>query len=896
MSGCAIKAFEGALLKSEKSLAQWSEREGAAIRSFQPFQVRETLDADPEECARLVQNAIENMLWGATYFVQFPNPTNNLLVGKVCQRLAARKMNGVRVREKEPDLTGAFARGGFLPLVSSPTRGIGAENRWTLREILGEEREAICQQAEQGILGECEIEVALTIIDAMADEMSFYDELRESLNEAIEADQALEYFRRLIPIWVAKQDQNLQWSAVGERGEARLDPSWRMTQKSFFGSPLFLSPRWIGAPESKRSVAEALVEPIVEKSRRDAGENPDPGWGSYQETVIENYTRMMQREWDEYTALADEGRDAGARFAGIGDDLRNRSVRSLFGSFESDANGELFPDALKHKANFVFGLYVGALLGPLHGMRCPFPEAEGALFASASGTREVGPENLRPEGQEIRESYGPVALSIGFNPLGDPRPNQVVFDPMLSEGRQAGMIAAVAGRAPDIEKWDDLRAELKEVIKSCVSPGSSSFERVLTLLLDGFLDRSAKIVEGFFRDGIKTGNPFAVVGGIRVTRSNNVDDSGSAIVVREEGGCSERASDLVEEWKKEAARIVSSKYEAFAEREEECLSLRKLESCAKAIRDEFYEVCGLECLVDFSAGRASESSGVGLSFRKDDYYALFAGGDGGVIGIVDHFTSVGRRIAEVKAGDHAIRLTEMACRSEGDDEPHFASERWRQGELSWTEKVKGLIVGPAVVKQTLSARIDQCVGDFVSGCFSGNGAEVYRKTLMDFIWAGFVDWASGRRGFSGDALAVCIGISLDRFAAYERDASLCFGPSDLDVCAQIDAGMLTKDEYERGGVPGNRHLLFYYEEWKRKLVLACMDKHNGALLSQAGLTGKDIFMISGECTPGKLQRKADLAAKMFGAVQPEICTDSCPLHRGDRIYVPVQFGLTISVS
>ena len=83
-----------------------------------------------------------------------------------------------------------------------------------MREILGEEREAICQQAEQGILGECEIEVALTIIDAMADEMSFYDELRESLNEAIEADQALEYFRRLIPIWVAKQDQNLQWGST----------------------------------------------------------------------------------------------------------------------------------------------------------------------------------------------------------------------------------------------------------------------------------------------------------------------------------------------------------------------------------------------------------------------------------------------------------------------------------------------------------------------------------------------------------------------------------------------------------------------------------------------------------------------------------------------------------
>lgn len=445
---------EAVLCKYEKDLNEAAKKRGWTIRAYLPITERGD-NGEKTEHKRLTEYALKNVIWNTTYFAQYPNPNNNPRVNRVCQRMLTRSLGNA---PRHNDSIDAFAKGNLLPVTASPTRGRG--EKWTLLERLDTEVNQLPEATSED-----EREEAESIFASMRNEMQFYDDLRQTLREL--PDRAIDHFRKLIPIWVAKQDQSITWT-----GEKTVNhSSWANMQKNFFGNPLFIPQRWLELAEGKEIICN-LIQSIRLRAR-EAARGRGESWQRQIEGQIDQYEHEMIDEWNEYVRLAEQMRasiltrgdgESESNYIGIGNHLRETPVRELFENFESDVEQGVYSEALQHKANFVFGLYMGTLLGPQYCCEhYPFPVISD-LTSGETASRKLKPEEERPLDEPIDITRA-VTISIQYDTLGNPSPQSKTLGLRL-EDCQPKMLSLVAGREIDASKWDDLKTELAEVIRS----------------------------------------------------------------------------------------------------------------------------------------------------------------------------------------------------------------------------------------------------------------------------------------------------------------------------------------------------------------------------------------------------------------------------------------------
>ena len=173
---------------------------------------------------------LQRVLANTTYFRHYPNPTHNPIVEQLCAHLDAVGMSGNFLTGKDP--LKHFSSGEtFLP---RSKRNVDAHYAKPLAEVIEEQLDALLADAS---FAPQQREEAVAIAAAMEDELLFYDELRAQAKRQAEIGDntfMLRAFRRLVPIWVAKQDCCKVWQrfraiAVPARSRWRLTPRSRRT-------------------------------------------------------------------------------------------------------------------------------------------------------------------------------------------------------------------------------------------------------------------------------------------------------------------------------------------------------------------------------------------------------------------------------------------------------------------------------------------------------------------------------------------------------------------------------------------------------------------------------------------------------------------------------------------
>lgn len=315
-----------------------------------------------------------------SYFQQYPNPfPNDNLVESALSALSCPLSQFPRHKS----LAELFSSGGFLPPTQRKTGG---------------KADSLTNRLEQEIEGEGLTDKDKGFLRSLCDEMRLYDELREKAKENPEA--MAEDFRRLLTIWVAKQECQLTWTLSKAGNEIWLEEFWGgrredgrwpclstpLGPRNFAGNYFFYPPECLkeaitcedGVPTDRNSV-EAVIDFLDKKLQ------------SSHPLDASTFRKKTKKLWEDYrNKLKEDGKpllEKGGKAAFIKDECRSKleegTVRELFDGFDKYQ----FPDVVRLRADLVFNIYMGMLGMPAHAL--PHHPSRGTISVSKESAGAV---------------------------------------------------------------------------------------------------------------------------------------------------------------------------------------------------------------------------------------------------------------------------------------------------------------------------------------------------------------------------------------------------------------------------------------------------------------------------------------------------------------------------
>lgn len=415
----------------------------------------------------------QRVLANTTYFRHYPNPTHNPIIEQLCTKLDTVSRTGNFLRNM--NLLEHFSSGKtFLP---RSKRNVDAYHAKPLVEIIEEQLETLLADTS---LTQQQRDEAAKIAAAMEDELLFYDQLREQAKQQARAGDnnfMLRAFRKLIPIWVAKQDCCKTWRLfAGDHNpdvrpivlDARFAPN-------LFGSRFFDMERWWVLPkrlwgeDDEKAFAE---EPIITLIGYIADKDEH-----VEDELGERFKTRMAANLARYVALVEASAQPDGPFipSCTIHDPRNGSAieaRDLFAELSvpdlyERFNTSLFPEAVKRKANLVFGAYLAPVVGIANCDELPF---------TFDGENGRGRGTIEATGCTPRSADNDVDLGVGARPVtiavcheltNVPFATSKTIEFPATEIDAAGnKLLCIVGRCYDSTKWDALRCALSNVART----------------------------------------------------------------------------------------------------------------------------------------------------------------------------------------------------------------------------------------------------------------------------------------------------------------------------------------------------------------------------------------------------------------------------------------------
>lgn len=784
---------------------------------------------------------LQRVLANTTYFRHYLNPTHNPIVEQLCAHLDAVGMSGNFLTGKDP--LKHFSSGEtFLP---RSKRNVDAHYAKPLAEVIEEQLDALLADAS---FAPQQSEEAVAIAAAMEDELLFYDELRAQAKRQAEIGNntfMLRAFRRLVPIWVAKQDCCKVWQPFsGNRGPGAkpvaLDAAFA---PNLFGSRFFDTERWWGCcpgeawgeGEGEEALAaepiNALIDEIV---RNDEGIEAMRG---------ERFRALMVENRARYVALVEAAARPGGPFVPdcvvsdprggaveVRDLLAELPVADLYRSFDA----ALFPEALKRKANLVFGVYLAPVVGIVNCQELPFAFAGGATLGE--GTVEA--TDCVPRGMSGDVALGvgapPVTISVNHALAGTAfSASKAIEFPAVEADVAGGALLCIVGRRYDSSKWDELRRALSGAARVYfgVGVGASAGE--------GEGDGGASYAECFVDQGIDA--------------SFGVD---------------------AQRWVPLVKRLVRE--ECFPAGGEASLDFARL-------RDGFERAVQRFC-ASAEVAAAPEDAPSKTALRK----RLFQGSGSIVAALeaqeLDCLHALAKRVGW-SAG--AVRLTQL--RREDD----FGFVDYDAAKIA-----QAVVAGAGAVKvpardrmldasrNQLLAQVRTCVAASVPPALGPAGKRLFTPAIMDFLACGVLAWSESDGEKTLPLLESCLSDAFDRFVEFEKRITLECRPAGAD---------LDEEAAKHLRAISGRHLAFFLDERNgHRFSVACLDGKNGAIVDTAAAPTQFSLSRLDDASARRLDR-----ARRFSR-QPDLPLASeggaFALSPYDVIEIPAYEGVTIRIS
>lgn len=824
---------------------------------------------------------LQRVLANTTYFRHYPNPTHNPIVEQLCVHLDAVGMSGNFLTGKDP--LKHFSSGEtFLP---RSKRNVDAHYAKPLVEVIEEQLDALLSDAS---FTPQQREEAVAIAAAMEDELLFYDELRAQAKRQAEIGDntfMLRAFRRLVPIWVAKQDCCKVWQPFsGNRGPGAkpvaLDAAF---VPNLFGSRFFDTERWWGCcpgeawgeGEGEEALAAEPINELIDLiARNDEGIEPMRG---------ERFKARMMENRARYVALVEAAARPGGPFVPdcvVGDPrvgaaeardlLAELPVADLYRSFDA----ALFPEALKRKANLAFGVYLAPVVGVVNCQELPFAFAgEGSL---GEGTVEASDCVPRGLGDNVALGIGapPVTISVNHALSGAAfTASRAIEFPATEVDVPGGALLCIVGRRYDSSKWDGLRRALSGVARAYfgvgvvagVSEGEDAFagDGSRGALRTG-MDSEAESNAGFEADsGIVAGAPAAEGARGMSYAERFVDQEIDAVFGADE-----------QRWVPLVKRLVR----------EECFPANAAASLDFArLRDGFERAVRRFCASPEVAA-APEEAPSKTTLRK----RLFQGSGSIVAALeaqeLDSLYALARRVGWNAA---AARLTQLRV----EDDFGFVDHGAVKVAQAVAAGASGVKV-PArdrmldISRNQLLAQLRACVAAAIPPAFGPVGKRLFTPTIMDFLTCGVLAWAESEGEKTLPLLESCLSAAFDRFVAFEKSITLECRPAGVE---------LDEEAARHLRAISSRHVALF------------LDERNGHRFSAACLDGKNGIIVDTDAAPTQfsLSRHDDAAARRLDRARRFARQPDLPLAPEGTVFtlspydvleIPVYEGVTIRIS
>lgn len=658
---------------------------------------------------------MQRVLANTTYFRHYPNPTHNPIIEELCTHLDAVGMSGNFLDRK--NLLNHFSSGKtFLP---RSKRNVDAYHAKPLVEIIEEQLDTLLANAS---LTQQQRDEAVAIAAAMEDELEFYDELRaEAKRQARAGDNRfmLEAFRKLIPIWVAKQDCCKVWQPFP--GDPNLGAKSVVLDAKFepnlFGSRFFDMERWWVLPKRLWGEDVFAEEPIIKLISHIAHKDK-----LVDDALGERFKTRMAANLERYVTLVEAAAQPGGPFipsCTVNDPRDNGaieardlfaelSVRDLYERFDAS----LFPETVKRKANLVFGAYLAPVASIAKLEELPF--AFDGENRGNGGTIEATRCTPRNANNNVALGVGapPATITVSHKLTGIPfAASKAIEFPATEKDATGSELLCIVGRQYDSSKWNALRQALSNTARAYFNDGANSASYVEQL----------------------------------------IDQKTSPLFNNEE-----RWTSLIKKLAHE---------ECFPESDNTDLDFTRLRKGFEQAVKRFCENAEVKAAPD---GMPSMTT---LSKR------LFKGGDS-LVSILEA-QELGR-LRELAT--HArwctgmTRLSQMQVKGTYEKPTRDATRLIQAvitGESGANTKLDTLL------DNRLLKQVRTCVEKSMPPAFGETGKRLYMPVIMDFLTCGVLEWATGKsEQRTLKRLETCLSNAFGCFIAFERSITLECWPDD----------------------------------------------------------------------------------------------------------------------
>ncbi len=808
-------------LKCQVDLCETERGDGSALPKDAGFPAGDISRAMYWQC----------VLANATYFCHYPNPTHNPVIKQLCAQLDT--VNTRNDLMREGNLLGHFSSGKtFLP---RSKRNMNAHYAKPLVEIIEEQLEALFANTS---FTQQQCDEADAVAAAMKDELLFYDQLRAQAEQQAQLGDnrfMLEAFRKLIPIWVAKQDCYKVWQPFPGNNNSNAKPVTLDAKfaPNLFGSRFFDAERWWGcrpdeAWDEDEDHVNAATEPInalIDLVANGSMANDSPNRKRFKMRMAANLTR--------YVILTEAAAEQGGPFIPSFkvDDPRNGSiieardlfaklsVRDLYESFDPS----LFPDAVKRKANLVFGVYLAPVVGIANCEELPFTfDGENR---SDGGTIEATRCTPRSEDDGVALGVGAASaiITVSHKLTGAPFATSKVIEFPAAKNNTAGSeLLCIVGRYYDSSKWEALRDALSNVARMYFGADANGVSYVKQFVDQEigtlFNDRWIPLIRQLVDDKCFPANSGASLDfeGLR----NGFEEAIQCFCDNEEVQAADNAPTANEL----RGRLVDG-------------------SSSLASRLEAQE---LECLRELAKETGWTTGETRLSqVRVEDAYDSL---DDNAMNLAQAIIS-GKNSINVMVGAHSYN----------------------------------------VLKSHLLEQVRTCAEESIPSAFGKTGKRLYTPVIMDFLTCGVLEWATGKsEQRTLKWLETCLSKAFDCFIAFERSITLECWPDDTD------AG---EEEARHLSAISSRHLAFFLDQNNQhRFSVTCLDAKNGAVVYAANQTGAQLCLSHRDKNSmNGLHKRAHIFENQSVESFTKAYDKVIALSLDDSIDIPAYEGMTVQI-
>lgn len=677
---------------------------------------------------------------------------------------------------------------------------------------------------------------SIEVLRAIQDEIMFYDRLREEAN-LVHQDPTfmLDAFKKLVQIWVAKQDCMKYWNSR----TCRYEGGFR--HRNLFGSRIW-DPEWWNDNDLRNS------DPIAGESRFETILNAVCGAFSEKSNndLVGDFRESTVYKWEEYTARVEGLNSSDDRVyvvpeKGQRERIRSASIEVLFKEFDKVD----YPEALRFKSEVIFSVYVCSLIG--------VAQSDGrGTGSNFRPYKALSAERLCASASEEKRAHFNIhSIDLSAETV---IPSIQVALPVGS-----GQICPVAlvGRYHDRNKWLPLKSGLDKVVDRFFSTqwevsalGLRLDARARSYICAQETDFSTEIAKRCAGDDP---HPFYI-------DSEGViadEPCEGFVVLTKENGPAE--IELLEKGLKTALKAAFCGLQDKVEKEgfkhgghdEAYFSLHPDGALVKSRT--------------YKGDNPEATVGKYLEAACDSFYEKFG------LNLVRSFTKRGLRSAFFEGGD-------SVCSE------FFLCER---SLLSKLENSDGLLADAVFVKAIeksqllygLNAELKRfldCNENFKHFLMNEatSSLAINSSNLQQFVLKGVKQWASAPgadKGLNPQRLKTCLHSAVDAFLDEEESLFLSLGSGDI------------KDN-ELPPI-SRQHLALYIDDTGDcPLTMSVFDDKNGALLTRYGSNIGNLLIGSADEL-----KVSDVMGRYVEAGYCESCTwvqnNKIEIHRGDKILV-----------